>query len=88
MLKRIRDYAKDKLILPSFGGGDQMGFVQGGDLVSRLHFDPIDKDEMCRTWKDFYQEFQIQTRIGVELTGLEHDARGVGEHLGPSRQRQ
>ncbi len=51
-LKRIRDYAKDKLILPNFGGGDQMGFVQGGERISSLRFEPIDKDEMCRTWKE------------------------------------
>ena len=47
LMKRIRDYAKDKLILPSFGGGDQMCFPVGGEMVSCLHFDPIDKDDMC-----------------------------------------
>ena len=30
LLKRIRDYAKDKQILPGFGGGDQQKFPAGG----------------------------------------------------------
>src|SRR5512134_1867716 len=55
VMKRIRDYAKDKLILPDYGGGDKMQFPNGGALVALLHFAAIDKDEMCRLWKGFYR---------------------------------
>src|SRR5919106_2639878 len=51
LMKRIRDYAKDKQILPDYGGGDRMQFPKGGNLIARLHFDPIDKDRMCVEWK-------------------------------------
>jgi thioredoxin reductase/pSer/pThr/pTyr-binding forkhead associated (FHA) protein/ferredoxin len=70
LMKRIRDYAKDKQILPDYGGGDRMQFPKGGELISRLHFQPIDKDEMCRQWKALYREFDVPSQIGVELTGL------------------
>ena len=33
LMKRIRDYAKDKPILPDYGGGDTMEFPAGGELV-------------------------------------------------------
>ncbi len=71
LMKRIRDYSKDKLILPSFGGGDQMRFPRGGDCVSCLCFDPIDKDEMCAQWKGFHRQHGVESHIGLELTGLE-----------------
>ncbi|MCH7665231.1 MAG: FHA domain-containing protein [Acidobacteria bacterium] len=71
LMKRIRDYAKDKLILPSFGGGDQMCFPVGGDMISCLHFDPIDKDDMCARWKALYSEHEIPANVGAELTALE-----------------
>ncbi len=77
LMKRIRDYSKDKLILPSFGGGDQMRFPKGGDLVACLCFDPIDKDDMCAAWKDLYRRHGVATDVGVELTGLERRADGV-----------
>src|ERR1043165_10081883 len=51
LMKRIREYAKDKFILPNFGGGDKMRFPKGGPLTSLLHFTDIDKDEMVRSWK-------------------------------------
>ncbi len=76
LMKRIRDYAKDKLILPSFGGGDQMCFPVGKDMVSCLHFDPIDKDDMCALWKALYSEHAIPTRVGAELTALERLGNG------------
>jgi len=76
LLKRIRDYAKDKLILPDYGGGDQMQFPRGGELISALHFTPIDKDEMCRQWKGFYRTFNVPAQIGVELTGLQRNRDG------------
>jgi thioredoxin reductase len=75
-MKRIRDYPKDKLILPDFGGGDQMRFPQGGDLVSLLHFTPIDKDEMCAAWKGFYRDSNIPAQVGIELLGLERQQDG------------
>ncbi len=72
LMKRIRDYAKDKLILPHFGGGDQMQFPRGGELLDALCFDPIDKDDMCALWKGYYRSFNIPAKIGIELTGIEH----------------
>ena len=70
LMKRIRDYAKDKPILPSFGGGDKMPFPPGGPFVSALHFDEIDKDELVRQWKQKYKESGLTAKIGSELTGL------------------
>lgn len=71
ILKRIRDYAKDKQILPGFGGADKMKFPQGKGLVEKLHFEPIDKDDMQLAWKKFYVDNNIPAKIKVELTGLE-----------------
>src|SRR5512134_2305515 len=59
VMKRIRDYAKDKLILPDYGGGDQMPFPKGDGLISLLHFAPIDKDDLCQQWKCFYCDRNI-----------------------------
>ena len=77
LMKRIRDYAKDKLILPHFGGGDRMQFPMGGDLVQALHFGPIDKDDMCGTWKSLYRKNNIPAKVGIELTGLSHASGGT-----------
>lgn len=77
VLKRIRDYSKDKLILPDFGGGDQMRFPDGGELCRRLHFQPIDKDEMHRSWKRLYVEHGVPVQVGQELTGLERESDEV-----------
>jgi len=76
LMRRIRDYSKDKLILPGFGGGDRMTFPHGGPLVSALAFEPIDKDEICARWKALYREHGVPARTGVELTGLEPTAGG------------
>jgi thioredoxin reductase/ferredoxin len=73
LMKRIRDYAKDKLILPDFGGGDLMEFPDGGEMTRALHFGPLDKDEMCRQWKGFYRTFNVPAQIGLEMTGLERE---------------
>jgi thioredoxin reductase/ferredoxin len=73
LMKRIRDYAKDKQILPDYGGGDRMQFPAGGPLIQKLHFSPIDKDRMCVEWKALYREHSVPAQIGVELTGLERD---------------
>ena len=73
LMKRIRDYAKDKQILPDYGGGDRMQFPQAGPLISKLHFAPIDKDRMCMVWKSLYREHSVPAQIGIELTGLERD---------------
>lgn len=75
LMKRIRDYAKDKLILPDYGGGDRMKFPNAGPLIEQLHFAPIDKDRMCVEWKALYRKHSVPAQIGVELTGLER----VGE---------
>ncbi len=40
LMKRIRDYAKEKPILPDYGGGDTMQFPAGGDLVERAALRP------------------------------------------------
>jgi thioredoxin reductase/pSer/pThr/pTyr-binding forkhead associated (FHA) protein/ferredoxin len=77
ILKRIRDYSKDKLILPDFGGGDAMRFPRGDELVRRLHFTPIDKDEMHVSWKRLYAECEVPMCVGVELTGLERLGDGA-----------
>ncbi|MFA6235053.1 MAG: FHA domain-containing protein [Bacteroidota bacterium] len=79
IMKRIRDYAKDKLILPDFGGGDKMRFPKGGDLVARLEFPPLDKDEMCALWKSFYVECGIPAQVGIELLGAQSDSGGLWE---------
>lgn len=73
LMKRIRDYAKDKQILPDYGGGDRMQFPQAGPLIARLRFAPIDKDQMCQVWKALYREHSVPAQIGIELTGLERD---------------
>ena len=70
LMKRIRDYSKDKLILPGFGGGDRQCFPRGGELVADLRFPPIDKDEMCAAWKGLYDEHGVRCEVGVEVTGL------------------
>ena len=77
LMKRIRDYSKDKLILPSFGGGDRMCFPQCGSLIDGLHFRPIDKDDMCNEWKGLHRRHGVRSRIGVELTGLERRPDGL-----------
>ena len=79
LMKRIRDYPKDKLILPDFGGGDQMKFPKGGKLVSMLHFSPIDKDDMCVAWKGFYREHTIPAQVGIELLGLQRQSDGISQ---------
>jgi len=76
VLKRIRDYPKDKLILPDFGGGDRMAFPEGGDCIRNLQFDPIDKDDICQTWKQHYRSFSVPVMVGVELTGIEPAGHG------------
>jgi len=77
MMKRIRDYPKDKLILPDFGGGDQMQFPKGGPLVSALQFPAMDKDEICKTWKQLYFEHSIPVRVGIEFLGLTRSSDGI-----------
>src|SRR5688572_2090821 len=70
ILKRIRDYSKDKQILPDFGGGDKQAFPDGEQYVRALHFSPIDKDQMHKDWKALYEQFDIPVRTGVELMGI------------------
>lgn len=77
LMKRIRDYAKDKLILPNFGGGDQMRFPAGGELVSSLHFQPIDKDDICVAWRNGYRKYCVPAKIGIELTGITQQNDGI-----------
>ncbi len=79
LMKRIRDYPKDKLILPDFGGGDQMRFPKGGDLITALHFSPLDKDEMVNEWKRLYVTYNVPAQVGIELLGLTPRGGGVWE---------
>ncbi|MGH1362704.1 MAG: FHA domain-containing protein [Calditrichia bacterium] len=70
ILRRIRDYAKEKPILPNYGGTDNVRFPKGGKLFSKLHFSPIDKDQMHQRWKRYYHEYSVPARIGIELISL------------------
>ena len=70
VMKRIRDYSKDKLILPSFGGGDKASFPDGGQFIGKLPFEPIDKDELVESWKSIYHEAELSVQTGVEFIGL------------------
>ncbi len=77
VMKRIRDYPKDKQILPDFGGGDQMRFPKGGELISLLNFFAIDKDEMVDAWKALYRDNNIPAQVGIELLGIERQSDGT-----------
>lgn len=78
ILKRIRDYDKDKPIKPDFGAGKQMGFPKGGPLVERLHFfDDIRGEDLCAAWKALFRRHSVPAQIGVELVGAELDAAGT-----------
>lgn len=77
VLKEIRDFAKGKPVKPDYGGGDKMKFPRGDRLISLLHFQEMDKDEMCALWKGYYREHNIPAQIGVELTGLERGEDSV-----------
>ena len=71
LMRRIRDYSKEKLILPGFGGGDRMAFPAGGSWVADLAFGPIDKDALCQAYRDLCERAGVYTRSGVELVGLQ-----------------
>jgi thioredoxin reductase/pSer/pThr/pTyr-binding forkhead associated (FHA) protein/ferredoxin len=71
LMKRIRDYPKEKQILPSYGGGDKLQFPAGGPKLAALAFDDIDKDELVKVWKAKYKEYGLTAKIGHEFTGLE-----------------
>jgi thioredoxin reductase/ferredoxin len=75
LMKRIRDYAKDKQILPDYGGGDRMQFPKGGPLIAKLQFAPIDKDRMCEEWKALYRQHSVPAQVGIELTSLEREGK-------------
>ncbi|MCE2542104.1 MAG: FAD-dependent oxidoreductase [Acidobacteria bacterium] len=78
ILKRIRDYDKDKPIKPDFGAGRQMGFPKAGPLIERLHFfDDIRGEDLCAAWKALYRRHSVPAQIGVELVGAELDAAGT-----------
>ena len=78
ILKRIRDYDKDKPIKPDFGAGKQMGFPKGGSLIERLHFfNDIRGEDLCAAWKALYRRHSVPAQIGVELVGAELDGAGT-----------
>lgn len=70
LMRRIRDYSKDKLILPGFGGGDHMRFPDGGSLIKRMAFGAIDKDDLCAMYKELQRDAGIKVHLGVELLGI------------------
>ena len=69
LMKRIRDYAKDKQILPDYGGGDRDAVPEGRRAHRAPAVHAIDKDDMCVQWKALYREFRVPAQVGVELTG-------------------
>jgi thioredoxin reductase/ferredoxin len=73
LMRRIRDYAKGKEILPDYGGGDRMQFPDGGPLTRGLWFEPIDKDAMCARWKGLYKQHNVPAQVGVEMLGVERN---------------
>ena len=77
LMKRIRDYPKEKMIKPNYGGGDKLQWPAGGPLLSALYFDDIDKDEMVAKWKARYKELRLAAKIGAEFTGLSMDGDGI-----------
>jgi thioredoxin reductase/pSer/pThr/pTyr-binding forkhead associated (FHA) protein len=77
LMKRIRDYPKEKLIKPNYGGGDKLQFPAGGPMLNSLHFEDIDKDEMVVQWRARYREYGIAARIGAEFTGLSQGPDGI-----------
>ena len=54
-----------------------MQFPAGDELISNLHFEAIDKDDMCRRWKELYAEHEVPIGLGIEFQGLGKDADGV-----------
>src|SRR5262245_8022034 len=77
LVKRIRDYPKEKQILPSYGGGDKLQFPAGGPLLAALAFDDIDKDDLVKVWKAKYKEYRLAAKIGHEFTGVERNPDGT-----------
>ncbi|MCC6764927.1 MAG: FAD-dependent oxidoreductase [Deltaproteobacteria bacterium] len=77
LMKRIRDYPKEKQILPSYGGGDKLQFPAGGPMLAALAFDDIDKDDLVRVWKAKYKEYGLTAKIGHEFTGLDRLPEGA-----------
>ncbi|MCC6849515.1 MAG: NAD(P)-binding domain-containing protein [Deltaproteobacteria bacterium] len=77
LMKRIRDYPKEKQILPSYGGGDKLQFPAGGPMLAALAFDDIDKDDLVKVWKAKYKEYGLTAKIGHEFTGLDRLPEGV-----------
>ena len=71
LMKRIRDYPKEKQILPSYGGGDKLQFPVGGPMLASLAFEDIDKDDLVKVWKARFKEYGLAAKIGHEFTGLE-----------------
>ena len=74
LMKRIRDYAKDKQILPNYGGGDRMQFPKGGDLVAKLCSSRASTRTTCASsGSRSIARSGIPAQVGVEMTGLERD---------------
>jgi thioredoxin reductase/ferredoxin/pSer/pThr/pTyr-binding forkhead associated (FHA) protein len=77
LMKQIRDYPKNKKILPNYGVGDTAKFPKGGELIGLLPFEPIDKDELCERWKGYYREHNVPAIIGLELVDLQRQPEDI-----------
>ena len=81
LMRQIRDYPKNKKILPNYGAGDKMKFPRCGELMARLPFEPIDKDDLCERWKGFYRQHNVPAHIGLELIALQRQSDGVWQAI-------
>ena len=82
VLKRIRDYDRDKPIKPDFGAGKQMGFPKGGELIEKLHFfTDVRGADLSEAWKALYRRHGVPLQTGVELVGLEPGGGGAWRAL-------
>ncbi len=77
LMKQIRDYPKNKKILPDYGAGDKMKFPKCGELIALLPFEPIDKDDLCERWKGFFRDHNVPAQIGLELVEMERQPSDI-----------
>jgi len=77
LLRKIRNFEKNKEIKPNYGGDDETLFPKGGELVSLLHFEPTVASEMWVRWKSYYRDHNVPAKVGIELVGLEDAGNGI-----------
>lgn len=81
LMRRIRDYPKNIPIQPHHGGTEREPFASGAQLVARLPFEEIDKDELVDRWRSLYAEFELPAKEGCELQALEPAGAGAWEAI-------